>query len=120
MTSWETCFKAYKTSKIQELPRASPPWPPPVLCHGPTGRPPDPLPQIVLSPTSIPRSARDSIILTHIHVKAFYTEYEHIDAVQSSINIVWILLQYIHVSVTTHKRTEWSGYCTSCHSRRRK
>jgi hypothetical protein len=37
MTSWETCFKAYKISKIQELPGSLPPGPPPGLCPGPTG-----------------------------------------------------------------------------------
>ena len=37
MDSWETCFNAYKISKTQELPGASPPGPPPGLCPGPTG-----------------------------------------------------------------------------------
>jgi hypothetical protein len=37
MISWETFFKAYKISKIQELPGASPHGPPPGLRPEPSG-----------------------------------------------------------------------------------
>jgi hypothetical protein len=53
MTSWKTCFKAYKISKIQELPGALPIGLPPGLRPGPTGgirAAPIPPSQIVLRP----------------------------------------------------------------------
>ena len=37
MDSWKTSYNAYKISKTQELPGASPPGPPPGLRPGPTG-----------------------------------------------------------------------------------